>query len=355
MADMRKIVELHRRWWDRSNQEVLVANYAPLPTPCGGLDVEVPPGEMHGRKLRNAQAAHAYLQDALFVATADFSTALRPAVLGAGFKCDGHTSWSVPVAENVRELRVQPFDPHHPIYEAYLDRLAPLLENWSWDTYVPCTMGVMGPMDTLSAMLGPEKLSLELMDHPGEVRRHAADAARALVEMMEYELALFRTAGLTDGMPSRFAMWLPDDGGLFAEDFGALVGERHYREFFSEPDATVLGALPASLYHVHSAGAGCMPAILDTPGVTALELSNDPNGPPLDDYLATARAIQQAGHPLQLSNWQKPLSRAQMERFIRELDPRGLIVRFEADSVEESRELTLWLKRLSRERLAQLT
>jgi hypothetical protein len=209
-------------------------------------------------------------------------------------------------------------------------------------------------MDVLSALLGPEKLALELLDHPDEVRRHAADAARGLAEMMDYEVSLFRAAGFTDGMASRFAMWLPGDGALFAEDFGALVGEAHYREFFSEADATVLATLPASLYHVHSGGAACVPAILDMPGVTAMELSNDPNGPPLDDYLAAAGAIQQAGHPLQLSNWRKPLTRRQMARFIHELDPRGLIVRFEAESVQESRELTRWLKQLSRERLAEI-
>jgi hypothetical protein len=349
MADMRPIVKLHEQWWQRENTEVLVAHYSPSPVriPCGGLDIEVPPSEMADRKERNALAQHASMQDMLVTALPDFSTAFRPAVLGAGFESDGHTSWSIPVAESAAELEVEPFDPNHPLYQEYLARLQPLLDNWSWETYLPTCAGVLGPLDVLSALLGPSNLALELYLHPEDVKRCAMDAARATVEMMEYELALLRDAGFTDGMACRFSVWLPEDGALFTEDFSALVGEEHYREFFIDPDAATLRALPASLYHVHSAADKCMPAMLDTPGVTAFEFGNDPHGPDTDTRIAVAQSIQEAGCPLQMGSWNVPLPREEMERIVRALDPRGLIIRFQAQTWEESCRLYDWVKELA--------
>lgn len=352
MADMRRTVELHKQWWTRENDEVLVANYSrsPVPIPCGGLDIEVPPSEMADRKERNALALQASAQDMLVTATPNFATAFRPAVLGAGFESDGHTSWSIPVAESAAELEVQPFDPEHPLYQEYLVRLQPLLDNWSWETYLPTLAGGDGPMDVLSGLLGPSNLAMELYLHPDDVKRCAMDAAREVAAMLRYEKALMHEAGFTDGMACLFSVWLPRDGALFVEDFSALVGEDHYREFFIEPDAVVLRELPASLYHTHSAAYKCMPAMLDTPGVTAFEFGNDPLGPGTDTRIAVAQSIQEAGHPLQMGSWNVPLPREDMEKIVRSLDPRGLIIRFQVDSWEQSQKTYDWVKELAAQR-----
>ena len=93
MPNLRAQAALHDVWWRRSNTVPLVKNWCPIPTPCGGLDIEVPVNEIAGRKLRNAEAhlASPALQDSLVTAGVNFSTALYPAVAGTGFTYDRHT------------------------------------------------------------------------------------------------------------------------------------------------------------------------------------------------------------------------------------------------------------------------
>lgn len=334
--NLREKVELHKRWWARTNEAPLLGPYVPMRMPCPGLGYDVEPGQVAERALRRAEVEHRLPSDMLVVARVDFSVAFVPAMAGAGFEYDGHTSWSVPVASSVQDLRVQPFRPEHPLFQRYLERLEPLLGNWSWDTYLPSLADYLGPLDVLAALLGPENLALEILMHPEEVKRHALDAARTVADMLDYELDLHRAAGLTEGVTEAFSVWLPGRGIRMSEDFSALVGEPAFREFFMEADAFVYERLDSAFLHTHSAACQCMPAIVETRGLGAVELGNDPNGPDLETRLRAGHLVQAKGLALQMGSWNQPLSDAQIERLVTGLDPRGLIVRLETASLDEA-------------------
>ncbi|MBI5723826.1 MAG: hypothetical protein HZA50_07710 [Planctomycetes bacterium] len=341
--DQRKTVELQRRWWKRQNTEVLAGHYCPVKTSFGGLDLDIPPKDIGQRKRANAQAlleaAEKTGSDVLVAEGVNFSVAMVPAVAGAGFAHDEHTSWSIPVAQCIADVKVNKFDRGNPMWVQYERRLEELLKHWGWDSYLPSLADYLGPMDILAGMLGPENLSIALMEEPDEVRRRAMDAADFLREMIAYEVSLHRSAGMTEGVTNCFGIWLEDSGVLGSEDFSALVGLGHFREFFVEPLSRVYESLDSCFLHMHSAAIQCLPGILEVSNLGGIELGNDPGGPDLDKRIAAGRMIQQAGKPLQMGSWNIPLSMADMERIVKSLDPRGLLIRFQAKSQEEARDL----------------
>ena len=348
--DLRWNMALQQQWWTRTNAAPLLGPYVPLELPCGGLDFDVPPARMAERALRNAEVLHAAPGDMLIVARVNFSVALLPALAGAGVQYDAHTSWSLPVASGVDDLRVQPFNPDHPLFQRYLERLQPLLEHWSWDTYLPGLCDYLGPLDILAGMLGPENLAIEMMAHPAEVQRHAMDAACLVRDMLAYELRLHRAAGMTAGVTDGFCVWLPGTGIRMSEDFSALVGEQHFRDFFIAPDSLVYESVQSAFLHVHSAAHQCLPAILDCRNLGAIEFGNDPNGPDLDTRIACGRLVQQRGLALQFGSWNIPLSVEEIERMVTGLDPRGLLIRLQTRSLQEAEELNCIVRELAARR-----
>lgn len=337
--NLQGIRQQHEAWWRRTNREPLVGLFAPVAAPYGGLDVDVAPGEIARRKRANAAALGAIPGDKLVVASVNFGPAMVPALAGAGYDRDRHTSWSVPVAARAADLDVKPFDPGHPLIVAYRERLEALLADWSWDTYLPGLADYLGPMDILAGMLGPETFCLELQDHPDALRPHAMAAARLLRDLLAFETGLHRKAGMTDGLTDCFCQWLPGRGVRFSEDCTALVGESHVRGGFLEPNAAWLAGLDSAFMHVHSTALQGLPAILDLPNLGAVEISNDPNGPDLDAIIRAAGLVQARGLPVQVSNWEHPLSDADIARLVRGLEAAGLCITLQAASIGEAERL----------------
>lgn len=339
--DNRAIAELHEKWWRRENPEILVSNYFPVKTPYGGLDIEIPPSQMAVRKKANADAISAadVPSDTLNVQAVNFGPALLPALAGAGFEYDAHTSWSVQAYASANLAKVSTFNPRHPLLEKYIRRLEPLLENWSWDTYLPSLADYLGPLDIVAGLIGSEKLAVELYDNPEDVRRLASDAAKLLAEAIAFELELHRKAGLTDGVTDTFGVWLPGKGVRLSEDFSTLVGPEQFREFFHAPDSYICENMDSVFMHVHSGAIQCLPGFLDVRKMGAIEFGNDPNGPGLDDRIDAGRLVQQKGLPLQMTSWNIRLKEEEVLKIVRALDPKGLLLRFQTDSAEEAREL----------------
>ncbi len=345
-------IRLHQQWWNRANELPLALIYTPLPpTPApqhlprrGGLDVDVPPEEIAERKRASAEEQYLAPKETLVTGYVNFATALIPAMLGAGFEYNDNTSWAIPAVDSIVDVKITPFDPTQPLFRAYIERVEAMLAGWTWDTYLPATYAYLGPLDLLAGLLGPQRLATELYDHPDHVKGKAVEAADFLVEMMRYELALFRKAGITGGTPCAFNYWLPGDGFLFSEDFCALTSRKHYAEFFLEADIVFCRAVDSAFLHVHSAGAQCMPAILENPYVRGIELANDAGNRNIRVVIDAARLVQATGLPLQVSSWEHPLEEWEMALVLDELDPHGLLVAFQARSLEEATELYLMIK-----------
>jgi len=327
---------LHEAWWQRKNQRPLVDVDAPLELPCPGLDLEVAPEAIVERKCRNLEVEDVLPRDGLRVATVNFGPALLPALAGAGFRSDGYTSWALPVCDELRQLRIAEFDPRHELWQRYEERLSALLASWTWDSYLPGLADYLGPLDILDACLGSQALAMAALEAPEELRRHAEDAARLVCDVLAYETRLHRRAGLEDGVTDCFKVWLPGDGVRLSEDSMALFGPEHVREVFHQADVTVFKFVDSAYLHTHFIAHRALPAVLEMTGLGAVEFGNDPNGPDLDTRIACGRMVQARGLPLQMGNWQRPLSDHEILRLLSELDLRGLRLTFDTPSIEEA-------------------
>ncbi len=336
---IRETIDLQMQWWRRENDRPLVGTFAPVHYPFGGMDFGVQPSEILHRKLGNVRAGSVVPEDSVPVAYPDLGTAFIPALAGAGIEYDGRTSWSHPCAESIRDLKVKPFDPSHPLWAKFMALFRPLIDNWSWDTYLPAATVMLGPLDILSGMLGPQTLAMELYENPELVCSAAMDAATLSRDAFDVQMRMIRKAGLTEGMADWMRFWLPGSGLCYSEDFCALCGEEHFRRFFMAPDARFICGLDSPFLHLHSAGLKCLPAILELPNLKAIEISNDPNGPDLDGIIKAARKVQAARIPLQLSNWEHPLTRDEIAHILDSVDARGLKITLQASSLAEAEAL----------------
>lgn len=334
--NQRDRIQLHVDWWRRRNRRLLAAPYAPVAVPFGGLDVDVPASQLAERKRRNAEALAAVPADTLNVACVNFGPAFIPALAGAGFAHDRHTSWSLPAVDALRKLRIKRFDPGCPLFSRYAARLEALLGAWSWETFLPGLADYLGPLDVLAALVGPEVLSLALYDDPEEVRRQARAAAVFVREVLDHETALHRSAGVVGGVTDAFSLWLPGRGARLSEDFSALTGAGHFRDFFVEADSLLCDGLDSVALHVHSAACASMGEIVQIRGLGAVELGNDPNGPDIETRVAAARLVQARGQALQMSSWNVAMPERDLQYLLDQLEPEGLLVRTQTASLAEA-------------------
>lgn len=329
-------VKLHEAWWRRENTRPLVDNFAPVAMPHGGLDIEVSVERIGERKIGNARALETVAQDLLVVQRVDFGPAILPALAGAGFHHDPHTSWNTPVAERCSDLKDLRFDRNHPLWIAYAERRDEMLRHWSWDTFLPGHLNNVGPFDILAGLMGSEALMMQMFDDPAGVAEVAGAAAELLADVMREEATALRKLGPAEGTTDGFRVWLPGNGTRFVEDFTALIGPEQTRECILPASRRATEGFDSILYHTHSAAWKNLPIMAEVGGRVAIEFGTDPGQPDLDTRIATVRGLQERGLPVQYGSWNHPLGPAERQRVLDALDPRGLIVRFQVSSVTES-------------------
>ena len=331
-------------WWQRCNATPLVLSYARVPFPISGLDVDVPPDQILERKLRNLEVERQIPNDILLTLRVEYSMGFLPALCGAGFDYNEHTSWAIPCCNSIKDVKIPAFNTAHPLMQAYLARWEPILQHWSWDTFLPGMITMFGPGDLLSGLIGPTRLAQEIYDHPEDVKGKAMEAAHWMHDFAADEIRRRRQAGLTGGIPSAFRHWLPGDGFLISEDFTALISPRTYREFFSAADRHLTEGFDTCFFHIHTVGDQVLPGVLEAPFFQGMEISNDVNNQDLPRFIRGARAIQAKGYPIQVSNWEHPLPRQEMEAQLAALDPHGLLIGFTSEDLVEAGEIYAWVK-----------
>ena len=83
----------------------------------------------------------------------------------------------------------------------------------------------IGPMDMLAALVGPERLAMDMMDEPEAVAEKARDCVRLWHQVYE---AQWDVLGRPDGVVG-FGVYIPGRSALWSEDAMALVGPRQFR------------------------------------------------------------------------------------------------------------------------------
>jgi hypothetical protein len=257
------------------------------------------------------------------VARVYFGTAMLVALAGGDFSCNGATTWAHPTADSAVGLEIPPLDEDLPIWRNYAKKFRALR-----DAEIPGVMlglpDLIGPLDIAAGLLGSEQLAVDMMLEPESVAAMLAKCAELWKQVFDFHVRELGSVG--GGMVTMFDNFMPGCSALWSEDFSALIGPETYRNFGMALDGDLARHLDSSILHVHSAAGRCLPAIKNIENLSAVEISNDPNGPPLANILEWAAEIQKAGKSVMLSNWEHPLSDSDVDTILQTLDPSRLLV-----------------------------
>ncbi len=177
-----------------------------------------------------------------------------------------------------------------------------------------------GPWEMASALIGMQRLYLELHDHPAQVQALADQCASIWIQV---------TRRLTQVIPlwqggyvSYFGIWSPRFPVVAQNDFAVSVSPTMYRDYMLPADRRTLEAWDSSWFHLHSKGMHLSDAVLEALQGRAINIVVDPSGPDLQDLLPTLRRIQERHTPLHvLCNAQ-----AQVQLLREGLSPTGLAI-----------------------------
>lgn len=304
----------------------------------------MPVSDIKEQKLQNAEIASTVQQDKLVTGNINFGPALGPSLFGAKFEYGKDTSWNHPITSSITELEIVKPSFDNPLWIKYEERLEKALEGWSYDTYIPCISDFLGPLDTLSALIGPENLSMALLLEPDVVKEKSIQIAYYLIDIFQYQSSLIKSAGLTTGNADVFCKWLPGGGVTMSEDFSALVSPAHYEEFFLEPDSILAESMNTPILHTHSVAHKTMDNFVKIRNLKNIEIGNDPNGPNMDTRIIAAQKIQKAGLGLEFGSWCIPLPIEEIDKALNSIEKEGAMFCFQPRSIEESKDLYKHIK-----------
>ncbi len=219
------------------------------------------------------------------------------AILGCPIFCsdDGMNVWAEPIAEYVKHM--ERFDPQSS--NPWLEKLSEFTEylvKMAKDS-IPVNILIMrGVADFLSAMMGPETMSLELYDHPDKVKKWAKCLSELWTRVIKAQLEVipeFR------GYYWSMGLGFSQECAVFQEDAAALLSPEMYERIIFPSDKEIFDAFPYTIMHLHSSSLHILDLLLDAKGPSVIQIGVDP-GSSIQELIPIFAKVQQH-KPLYLS------------------------------------------------------
>jgi hypothetical protein len=203
--------------------------------------------------------------------------------------------------------------------------------------------------DLLSLMRGVDKLSIDLIEHPREVK-HAIDVlGKTWVRLHEEIFQMTRSTNDGGDVLAWMSLWAPGRHDQLACDFSAVISPSMFGDFFV-PEIVMEGDwCDYATYHLdgHDAMKNHLDVLLQIEQINNIEWTPGAGGAPTvtPEYFPLYRKVQARGKNLYLLA--KP---HEIETILAELSPRGLFICTEADSEEDAEGLLKKVEKWSREK-----
>jgi hypothetical protein len=268
----------------------------------------------------------AYLGDTLPVHIINLGPDIFSAWLGAEMTIspEHNTTWVKPFVEEWSEHGELTIDPTGKWWRLYCELTQASAEagRGKWVTTYP---DMHSGIDALSAIRGPENLSMDLLTEPEAIGR----AMGQMTELWRWVMAEMDRIILPAGQGT--ANWAPGwSAGRFSvigqNDYSCMISPKLFRAFCAADNETVIAESDCTLYHwdgpqalVHEE------TILGWRGLTSVQWVPGAGNPPHSQWIDLMRRIQAAGKPVQCM-LMAGNEMEEIEILTRELDPDRLMI-----------------------------
>jgi len=202
-----------------------------------------------------------------------------------------------------------------------------------------------GVLDVTSYFRTPEKLCLDLIEHPAEVKR----CERAVLEawFQVYDRLCPPLLADSGGTGSWMGTWYPGREAALQCDFSCMISPAMFREFALPGLRRLAAGLDVAVYHLDGPGAiRHLEAVCEVPKVRAIQwIPGTGASWRVADWLSLYRRIIDLGRGIWL--WCEP---DELDLVFDQLDPDLLFLNMAAESLERGREILARIDRLRRGR-----
>jgi hypothetical protein len=271
--------------------------------------------------------------DAIWAAAPFYGIPWMEAILGCPIYVGEDTIWSKPPEWSWDQTAHLSPEPDNPWLQKLLEFTAALVERADGRYAVGLTL-MRGPSDIIAALMGHERLCLELYDHPGEMKRLAWECAEIWVHIANAQLALIPKWQGGYCQPSR-QVWALGPCLETQEDASIMLGPTAFRELLLPGIKHIASSFEYPIIHIHSGALRISEAVLEVDGLAAIEVTVDVAGPTLPELLPSLAKIQKA-KPLIVHG---TFDAVQMREALNSLRPEGLCLVSRVPSVKAGHQL----------------
>jgi hypothetical protein len=258
------------------------------------LDLEYRIDEIDAQ-LSNAE----FIGEALPIAFTNMGPEIFSAWCGCGYEFGETTTWSVPAIEDwERDAPKARLDMDHPLFKKLEELTRGLIERGRGRFITSLTDFHPGG-DHLAALRDPERLAMDLIDHPGEVKALLKRAETEYFAAYDHFYDMIRAAGL----PA--TSWIPAiaEGRFYipSNDFSCMISPAMFEEFFLEGIVHECAFYDRSIYHLDGPGAlRHLDALLAIPDLDGIQWVPGAGNENFERWIPVYRRIQAAGKRIYL-------------------------------------------------------
>jgi len=328
--------KLHTKFWKGELERPMLGVFLPYPEAnYPAIDIDLPVKKIMEKNRKWIEFFNNTPDERMPCVWINYGPVFLGALAGAKMEWNNDTSWSRSLASSIDELTPPLFDKNDGLWQNYIAKFIKIKNSHFPNAIIGLT-DFIGPFDILAALVGSEALCMDLMLKPEKIEGLAEKCTDLWLACYNEHFELLPEK---DGTTDVFGLFCPGRGARWSEDFTALIRPDLYREFVLAHDTRLAANLDTSYIHIHSAGIKSLEHILQIPELSGVEISNDPNGPSLEEILNWAQEAYGQGKSVMLSNWKKRLERKDVKLILSRIDPSRTIVTLEAKDMEEA---ALW-------------
>jgi hypothetical protein len=297
----------------------------------------------HAVACFDASAAGTYWAGEILPA---FFPNLGPEILTAAYGAEmdfgEHTSWSIPCLHDWADVPKLSLNPDGIYVRKILEatRLGLEAGRGKWITGIT---DIHPGADLAASLRDPQQFCVDLVAEPERAHELLERIRSSFFEFYELQHAIMRDAG-----QKVTTSWLPlFCGGRYyipSNDFSCMVSNAMFVEFFVPELLDEIEWLDRSVYHLDGPGAlRHLDTLLAIPKLGAIQWVFGAGNEPASKWMHVLQRIQAAGKNIHIS-----IESDELDTFMENLAPEGVMLRMGASSVEEADALIARVARWTR-------